>query len=244
MLKEAARPPWPDIRAEQRLVSVDISHAAQQFLIEQGALDRGLAAAEKTHKTDPTQLRAVPRPAASKPWATLSRPNRLGSTNRNSRPEASLAMACVCLAISASDSQTNMRPVMPRCTIHCAFAESCGDGSSTCPLPVTLSSVEDEPLPLFPPDQTQCACLPSAPRQCACSRVSPRSRPQMTSATPVLSPAIRTQSRHHYALGESASDGLDFRKLRHASSVYDTMRRKMACQRKRQEASNELSMTG
>jgi len=60
-------------------------------------------------------------PLASKSRETLSLPKRRGSTNRNSRPEASLAMAWVCLAISASPSQTNIRPVIPRCTIHCAL---------------------------------------------------------------------------------------------------------------------------
>ena len=39
-------PPRPYSRAEQRLVGVDVSHSAQELLVEQCALDGGLAAAK------------------------------------------------------------------------------------------------------------------------------------------------------------------------------------------------------
>src|SRR5215470_428549 len=40
-------PPRPKSRAEQGLVGVDVPHAPQQLLIEEGALDRSLASAEQ-----------------------------------------------------------------------------------------------------------------------------------------------------------------------------------------------------
>ncbi len=68
------------------------------------------------------------KPPASNPppEATLSRPKRRGSTKRSSRPEASFAIAWVCLATSSSGAHTTMRPVMPRWTIHCEVEPSAG----------------------------------------------------------------------------------------------------------------------
>ena len=65
------------------------------------------------------------KPVASKSplLDTLRRPKRRGSMNRNSRPEASFAMAWVCFSIGVSGEQSSMLPVMPKWTIHCATVE-------------------------------------------------------------------------------------------------------------------------
>src|SRR5208282_880725 len=39
-------PPGTDAGAEQRLVGIDVAHAAQQFLVQESALDRSLAPAK------------------------------------------------------------------------------------------------------------------------------------------------------------------------------------------------------
>src|SRR5271163_3413209 len=43
-------PPRPDAGAKQRFVRINVAHAPQQFLVQERALDRRLAAAEKRDK--------------------------------------------------------------------------------------------------------------------------------------------------------------------------------------------------
>ena len=102
-------PARPDTGAKQRLVGIDVAHAAQQLLVQQRALDRRLAVPEQSDES--LELRspaARPRSGKSRAVArrsiltTASRPKRRGSTKRSSRPEASLSTAWVCFAISSS----------------------------------------------------------------------------------------------------------------------------------------------
>ena len=70
---------------------------------------------------------SAPGPANPSPFRKSrksSLPNRRGSTNRNSRPLASVRRTCVCFATGASAVVTSKRPVIPRCTIHCATISS------------------------------------------------------------------------------------------------------------------------
>lgn len=47
-------PPWPYACTKERFVRINVAHAAQQFLIQQSALDRRFSAAKQAYK--PLQL--------------------------------------------------------------------------------------------------------------------------------------------------------------------------------------------
>ena len=111
--------------------------AAQEFLVQQRALDGSLAATKQSEKAVEIGFQRLHcrRHRSQLPSTTLKRPKRRGSTKRNSLPEASLAIACVCLSTSSRGSQTCKRPVMPRCTIHCAGVESAREAAVCAEVP-------------------------------------------------------------------------------------------------------------
>ncbi len=127
--------PRTDSGSEQAFIRVDVAHARQQRLIQKSCLDRQLPPAKQLSKLlgrNRKRLRSGTREAIA--FCPRSRnsslPNRRGSTKRNSRPLASVSRACVCFATGASGVVTSRRPVMPRCTIHCAAMPFCSAGRS------------------------------------------------------------------------------------------------------------------
>ena len=97
---------------------------ASKCLVEQRRLDRQAPRVEERSKfRAPMVSGSAPGPsnaAALRRSRNSRRPNRRGSTKRSSRPLARLSRACVCVATGESGVVTSSRPVMPRCTIHCA----------------------------------------------------------------------------------------------------------------------------
>ena len=111
-------------RPEQAFVGINVSYPGQQLLIQQRGLDSRAGAPEQTgelRRPDGERLRARPgKSLGAHEVPEFQPPNRRGSTKRSSRPLASPRRACVWRAAGASGAVTSKRPVIPRCTIHCA----------------------------------------------------------------------------------------------------------------------------
>ncbi len=115
-----------------------------------------------TSGSAPAALKASPLLKSRK----SSLPNRRGSTKRSSLPLSSSSRACVCAATGASGVVTSNRPVMPRCTIHCA--SGC---RAALPRRFPLGAVASSHTMCFPVRCTATSTRPSRPLVCRAAGV-------------------------------------------------------------------------